>query len=149
MQEREPGSRLAVKFATKDSIFKKNFSLLRVGERGGNALLLLKEGQNVFKFYTSGRRHCQGLLAMVKLKCHQDLMARLYNLVVPCKGEISFEVYMNEEAMDHVVFALVGKKMAKGMQKEVGGGFFFRFGQFVSIELVLLFLGDCHAVQGG
>lgn len=50
----------ATKFATKDSIFEKNFSLLGVGE-GDDSPLLLKEGQNVFKFYASGRRYCQGM----------------------------------------------------------------------------------------
>ncbi|KAH7543630.1 hypothetical protein FEM48_Zijuj02G0204200 [Ziziphus jujuba var. spinosa] len=108
----------ASKFASKDSIFDKNFSLLGVGE-GDDSPLLLKEGQNVFKFYASGRRYCQGLLATMELKSRHDLISRLYNLVVPCNDEISFEVYMNEEAMDHVVFAVAKKKLAKWMQKEV------------------------------
>lgn len=108
----------AAKFATKDSIFDRNFSLLGVGE-GDDSPLLLKEGQTVFKFYASGRRYCQGLLATMDLKSRHDLISRLYNMVVPCKDEISFEVYMNEEAMDHVVFAVAKKKAAKTMQKEV------------------------------
>jgi hypothetical protein len=108
----------AAKFATKDSIFERNFSLLGVGE-GDDSPLLLKEGQTVFKFYASGRRCCQGLLATMELKSRHDLISKLYNLVVPCKDEINFEVYMNEEAMDHVVFALARKKAAKTMQKEV------------------------------
>ncbi|KAI3810384.1 hypothetical protein L1987_19996 [Smallanthus sonchifolius] len=108
----------AAKFATRDTIFDKNFSLLGVGE-GDDSPLLLKEGQNVFKFYASGRRFCQGLVATMELKSRQDLIARLYNMVVPCKDEITFEVYMNEDAMDHVVFALAKKKAAKTMQKEV------------------------------
>ncbi|KAG4153313.1 hypothetical protein ERO13_D04G176300v2 [Gossypium hirsutum] len=108
----------AAKFATKGSIFEKNFSLLGIGEGEGSPLLL-KEGQNVFKFYASGRRYCQGLLATMELKSRHDLISRLFNLVVPCKDEITFEVYMNEEAMDQVVFALAKKKAAKGMQKEV------------------------------
>ncbi|KAL4654872.1 hypothetical protein ACB092_01G412000 [Castanea dentata] len=108
----------ASKFATKDSIFDRNFSLLGVGE-GDDSPLLLKEGQTVFKFYASGRRYCQGLLATMELKSRHDLISRLYNMVVPCKDEISFEVYMNEEAMDHVVFAVAKKKAAKTMQKEV------------------------------
>lgn len=108
----------AAKFATKGSIFEKNFSLLGIGE-GEDSPLLLKEGQNVFKFYASGRRYCQGLLATMELKSRHDLISRLFNLVVPCKDEITFEVYMNEEAMDQVVFALAKKKAAKGMQKEV------------------------------
>lgn len=45
----------AAKFATKDSIFEKNFSLLGTGD-GNDTPLLLKEGQDMFKFYASGRR---------------------------------------------------------------------------------------------
>lgn len=39
-------------------------------------------------------------------------------MVVPCKDEITFEVYMNDDSMDQVVFALAKKKLAKTMQKE-------------------------------
>lgn len=120
----------AAKFATKDSIFEKNFSLLGVGE-GDDSPLLLKEGQNVFKFYASGRRYCQGLLATMELKSRQDLISRIYNAVVPCKDEISFEVYMNDEAMDQVVFAAAKKKLAKGMLKEVPD--LQKFGSLVSL----------------
>ncbi|CAN1143572.1 Uncharacterized protein At5g49945 [Linum perenne] len=108
----------AAKFATKDSIFEKNFSLLGVGE-GDDSPLLLKEGQNVFKFYASGRRFCQGMLATMELKSRHDLIAKMYNMVVSCKDEITFQVYMNDNAMDHVIFALAKKKAAKAMQKEV------------------------------
>jgi len=81
--------------------------------------LLLKEGQNVFRFYASGRRFCQGLMATMELKSRHDLISKLYNLVVPCKDEMTFEVYMNDEAMDCVVLALARKKAAKTMVKEV------------------------------
>ncbi|KAK6915928.1 PAT complex subunit CCDC47 [Dillenia turbinata] len=108
----------AAKFATKDSIFEKNFSLLGVGE-GDDSPLLLKEGQNVFKFYASGRRFCSGLLATMELKSRHDLISRIYNMIVPCKDEITFEVYMNDDAMDHVVLAVAKKKAAKVMQKEI------------------------------
>lgn len=108
----------ASKFATKDSIFDKNFSLLGVGDTDDSPLLL-QEGKNVFKFYASGRRFCSGLLATMELKSRHDLISRLYNMVVPCKDEITFEVYMNDDAMDQVVFALARKKLAKTMQKEL------------------------------
>ncbi|KAL6000001.1 hypothetical protein ACLOJK_034678 [Asimina triloba] len=108
----------AAKFATKDSIFEKNFSLLGTGD-GNDAPLLLKEGQDVFKFYASGRRFCQGLLATMELKCRHDLIARIYNLIVPSRDTITFEVYMNDENMDQVLFAMARKKAAKTMQKEV------------------------------
>ncbi|KAL7002075.1 hypothetical protein U1Q18_003226 [Sarracenia purpurea var. burkii] len=109
----------AAKFAAKDSIFEKNFSLLGVGDGKDDSPLLLKEGQNVFRFYASGRRFCQGLLATMELQSRHDLISRLFNLVVPCKDEITFEVHMNDEAMDQIVFALAKKKAAKTMQKEV------------------------------
>lgn len=108
----------ASKFATKDSIFDKNFSLLGVGDTDDSPLLL-QEGKNVFKFYASGRRFCSGLLATMELKSRHDLISRLFNMVVPCKDEITFEVYMNDDSMDHVVFALARKKLAKTMQKEL------------------------------
>ncbi|KAH7865478.1 hypothetical protein Vadar_007245 [Vaccinium darrowii] len=108
----------ATKFATRDSIFDRNFSLLGVGE-GNDSPLLLKEGQNVFRFYASGRRFCQGLMATMELKSRHDLISKLYNLVVPCKDEMTFEVYMNDEAMDCVVLALARKKAGKTMVKEV------------------------------
>ncbi|KAK4401987.1 hypothetical protein Sango_0939400 [Sesamum angolense] len=64
----------ATKFAAKDSIFDKNFSLLGVGETEDSPLLL-KEGQNVFRFYASGRRFCSGLLATMVLKSRHDLIS--------------------------------------------------------------------------
>ncbi|KAF7842782.1 DExH-box ATP-dependent RNA helicase DExH7, chloroplastic isoform X1 [Senna tora] len=109
----------AAQFAAKDSIFEKNFSLLGIGEGGDDAPLLLKEGQTIFKFYASGRRYCQGLLATMELKSRHDLIARIYNMIVPTRDEITFEAYMNDDAMDHVVFAMAKKKAAKAMQKDV------------------------------
>ncbi|CAH2078085.1 unnamed protein product [Thlaspi arvense] len=108
----------ARKFGLKDSIFGKNFSLLGVGETEDSPLLL-KEATNVFKFKASGRRYCHGLLATMELKSRHDLISRLFNSVGACKDEISFEVYMNDEAMDHIVFAMARKKAAKAMHKEL------------------------------
>ncbi|KAE8726025.1 hypothetical protein F3Y22_tig00007895pilonHSYRG00059 [Hibiscus syriacus] len=61
--------------------------------------------------YLSGKRENENLaLAWA---------AKFATKVVPCKDEITFEVYMNDEAMDQVIFAVAKKKAAKGMQKEV------------------------------
>ncbi|KAI8532082.1 hypothetical protein RHMOL_Rhmol11G0185500 [Rhododendron molle] len=106
------------RFAVRDSIFDKNFSLVGVG-KDEDSPLLLKEGQNVFKFYASGRRFCQGLLATLELKSRHDLISRLFDVVVGGKDEIKIEVYMNDDAMDQVVFALARRREAKAMQKEV------------------------------
>lgn len=105
-------------FATRDSIFEKNFSLLGTGDGKDDAPLLLKEGQDVFKFYASGRRFCQGLLATMELKSRHDLIARMVELLFPKKDTITFEVLMNEDAMDHVVLAMGRRKLVKSMQKD-------------------------------
>ncbi|GJN14493.1 hypothetical protein PR202_gb01330 [Eleusine coracana subsp. coracana] len=107
----------ASKFATRDSIFDKNFSLLGTGD-GKDTPLLLKEGQDVFKFYASGRRFCQGMLATMEMRARHDLLSKMVELVFPRKDTITFQVVMNEEAMDHVVLAVARKKAAKTMQKE-------------------------------
>ena len=51
-------------------------------------------------------------------------------MVVPTRDEINFEVYMNDDAMDHVVFAMAKKKAAKAMHKDVRD--LQRFASFVS-----------------
>ncbi|CAL9112798.1 unnamed protein product [Musa acuminata var. zebrina] len=107
----------AAKFATKDSIFDKNFSLLGTGD-GKDTPLLLKEGQDVFKFYASGRRYCQSMLATMEMRSRHDLISRALDLVFRKRDVITFEVVMNEDAMDHVVLALAKRKMAKAMHKE-------------------------------
>jgi hypothetical protein len=107
----------ATKFATRDSIFDKNFSLLGTGD-GKDTPLLLKEGQDVFKFYASGRRFCQGMLATMEMRARHDLLSRFVELVFPGKDTITFEVVMHEEAMDHVILAVARKKAAKELQKE-------------------------------
>ncbi|KAI8022155.1 Uncharacterized protein LOK49_LG03G03191 [Camellia lanceoleosa] len=55
----------------------------------------------------------------MELKSRHDFISRLFNMVVPCKDEMTFEVYMNDEAMDQVVLALAKKKASKTMHKEV------------------------------
>jgi hypothetical protein len=107
----------ATKFATRDSIFDKNFSLLGTGD-GRDTPLLLKEGQDVFKFYASGRRFCQGMLATMEMRARHDLLSKLLELVFPRKDTITFEVVMNDESMDHVMVAVARKKAAKTMHKE-------------------------------
>ncbi|ESW20549.1 hypothetical protein PHAVU_006G218500 [Phaseolus vulgaris] len=134
----------AAQFAAKDSIFEKNFSLLGIGDGGDDAPLLLKEGQTTFKFYASGRRYCQGLLATLELKSRHDLIARIYNMIVPCRDEIAFEVYMNDDAMDHVVFAMAKKKAAKAMHKDVRD--LQRFGSVLSPPTARKWVADDLAV---
>jgi len=108
----------ATEFAGTNSVLEKNFSILGFGDEP-DAPSLVKEGQNTFKFYASGRRYCESLLASIVLKNRQDLLSQLLYLVVPTKDEITFQINMNEDAMEPVVFALAKKKVAKDMQRDV------------------------------
>lgn len=107
----------AAQYACKDGIFDKNFSLLGTGMEA-DAPLLIKEGQNVFKFYASGRRYCAGLLATMDLQSRHDLITSMWYFVSSRKDELTIDVFMNDENMEPVTFALVRKKHAKAMQKE-------------------------------
>lgn len=119
------------KFAVRGSIFDKNFSLVGVG-KDEDSPLLLKEGQNVFKFYASGRRFCQGLVATLELKRRHDLISRVFDVVVGRKDEVRIEVFMNDDAMDQVVFALAKRREVKRVQKEERD--VQRFGSLMSLQ---------------
>ncbi|CAH2037891.1 unnamed protein product [Thlaspi arvense] len=110
------------------SVLDKHFNLLPINGTEKHQLLR-KEATNVFKFYASGRsKYCHGLLVTIELKSRHDLFSRLFNWVRPCKNEIRFEVYMNDKAMDHMLFVVARNEAAKTMHKELrdlqrfGGG---------------------------
>lgn len=109
----------AIKFVVKDLIFDKNFSLLGIGDDKEDVPSLLKEGQDVFRFYVSRRRQCLCLLTIMELRCQHNLIARILDIVFPKKDTIMFEVLMNGDAMNHVVLALARQNIAKAMLKEV------------------------------
>ncbi|KAM0939968.1 putative PAT complex subunit CCDC47 protein [Dioscorea sansibarensis] len=107
----------ASKFATRDSIFSKNFSFLGAGD-GNDAPLLLKERPDVFKIWASGRKYCKGFVATMELKKRHDLISRIWDMVLLKRDTITFEVMMNDNAMDHVVLAVARSKASKAMLKE-------------------------------
>ncbi|KAL6753605.1 hypothetical protein V8C86DRAFT_2438365 [Haematococcus lacustris] len=90
-------------FAQPGGLFDKNFSLLGTGDSGS---VLMKEAGNCYKFYASGRRHVQGLLATLQLKARQDLLSRFWNLVNPGEDLVTFEAFMTEAAMPPMVLAV-------------------------------------------
>ncbi len=51
-------------FAFKGCMFDRNFSSISTGD---GKVKLMRESGNLFKFYATGRRHCQGLLAELQL----------------------------------------------------------------------------------
>eukprot|EP00897_Mesotaenium_endlicherianum_P002985 jgi/Mesen1/2714/ME000168S01797 len=107
----------AGQFVGEGSIIERNFAQIGSSE-GADEPLLMKEGQTIMKFYASGRRYCEGLLATLELKYRHDLLSRLWYLVRPTRDMITIDVYMNDEGMDPFVFAVTKRKSAKAFHKE-------------------------------
>ena len=101
-------------FTFKGSVLDKNFSSLGPDSDP----VLMKESGNVFKFYATGRRYCQGLLAELTLLPRQDALSMLWNLLSPSEDLIRVEVFMTEDAMPPIVLAIATPKHGRALQRE-------------------------------
>mmetsp|Transcript_16388 Transcript_16388/g.35447 ORF Transcript_16388/g.35447 Transcript_16388/m.35447 type:complete len:430 (-) Transcript_16388:945-2234(-) len=113
---RRLGDAWAAEFAVPGGIFDRNFSLLGPGD---SSEIMIKESANVCKFYASGRRHCQGLLATLTMKARQDALSVLFNLINPVEDVITVEVYMTEASMPPIVLAVATPKIARAWQRDL------------------------------
>lgn len=109
-------------FASDGGVFDKNFSLIGSGE--ADAEPVMRESASLFKFYASGRRYCQGLLATLNMRARQDVLSLVYYLIDPREDVMEVEVYMNEVNMPHTVLTVAVPKVARVIQrncKDVSG----------------------------
>eukprot|EP00271_Cylindrocystis_brebissonii_P011871 TRINITY_DN29859_c0_g1_i1.p1 TRINITY_DN29859_c0_g1~~TRINITY_DN29859_c0_g1_i1.p1 ORF type:complete len:533 (+),score=90.73 TRINITY_DN29859_c0_g1_i1:32-1600(+) len=107
----------ARQFAAENSVFEKNFSLLGTGD-GVDEPLITKDTQNTFKFYASGRRYVDGLLATLDLQYRHDLITMLWYRVAPKTDTVTIEVWMADEYMEPFVLAVTKKRSVKLFQRE-------------------------------
>eukprot|EP00898_Chlorokybus_atmophyticus_P003352 jgi/Chlat1/4017/Chrsp26S04085 len=113
-----------------DALFPRNFSLvgyyatLNEVDKGEGVntpkKALCKDSHSLWKLYASGRRYCDGMLAELQLRDRQDLFALLYYLVFPTDDRLTIEVYMAEDAMPPIVFAVAKRKQGKVMHRNLG-----------------------------
>ncbi|KAK9839733.1 hypothetical protein WJX84_000415 [Apatococcus fuscideae] len=99
-------------------VLERNFAQLGSGDGDGTEVVM-KESPKKFKFWASGRRHCQGLKAELMLQPRQDLLMSLIRLVSPTDDLCDIEVPMNEGSMPLVVLAIATPKLAREMQREL------------------------------
>lgn len=104
-------------FVSEGAVFEKNFSLLGVGD-ADDGEVLMKESQNIFKFYASGRRFCEGMLATLDLRARQDLLSMLLSLVSPREDKLEIEVYMQPLTMPTTVLACATQKLIRTLVKD-------------------------------
>jgi len=100
------------------SIFELQFAALGAYEgtkEGG----LLKESHSSYKFYSSGRRFCSGMLCTLDLRKRHNLFSLLLALfdLSTVRDTLTMEIPMNEEDMEPFVFAIVRKKEEKKIKK--------------------------------
>ncbi|KAF5829670.1 hypothetical protein DUNSADRAFT_15669 [Dunaliella salina] len=105
-------------FASPGSLLEKNFSLLGPGDSDKKEEPLMKEAFHCYKFYASGRRHVQGMLATLNLKPRQDLLSMAWNLVSPTEDHVTFEVLMAPASMPPIVLAVGTPKAARALQQD-------------------------------
>ena len=118
------GTGMAIKNTTKDTATggdEAEGSSSSEGQRVGgedDGALLIKDGQNVFKLYASGRRFCESLLVLLQLRNRHDLITLLWETVMGNRDNLEAEVLMDEDAMPPLVFAIVRKQAVKGFLKD-------------------------------
>ncbi|KAL3273432.1 hypothetical protein HHI36_014876 [Cryptolaemus montrouzieri] len=107
---------------THRSLLEDNFSLvgddptsIERGEKPG----FIKESENVFTLWCSGRTCCEGMLVELKLIKRQDLVAIIAGIIKPVLDQIHIKVTMNKEDMDTFVFCVASKKTAVHFSKEM------------------------------
>lgn len=81
--------------------------------------ILVKESENKFVVWCTGRMGCEGIKIEIKLLRRQDLISLISQLFKPQSDTITITTYMAPEDMDSVVLAIMPKKGLKRLQQEV------------------------------
>lgn len=109
---RRKNEKLAVRYVAElvrsDGIVQKQFT-----EAESQVIL---EGPDVFKFYATGRRYCQGMLLTFRMASRQDLVTLL--LKPGQRDTLDIEVNMNESAMPQTVLFIGTPSAAKTIVKD-------------------------------
>nr|CAG4638550.1 EOG090X08PA [Cyclestheria hislopi] len=107
-------------FATYKKLLEENFAL--VGDDGkleNSQPSLIKESENTYLLWCSGRTCCEGMLIELKLQKRQDLVSIISGILRPQFDQIHVKVFMNHEDMDSYVLCLATKKTAAKLAKEM------------------------------
>ncbi|KAK2176989.1 hypothetical protein NP493_626g00016 [Ridgeia piscesae] len=103
------------------SLLENNFSV--VGDDGSSTEaqsgVLMKESENIFSLWCSGRVCCEGMLVTLKLLKRQDLISHISRIFKPQTDQIIIKVTMDEGEMDSYVFCLAKKKALLRLHKEM------------------------------
>ncbi|RWS25017.1 coiled-coil domain-containing protein 47-like protein, partial [Leptotrombidium deliense] len=80
---------------------------------------LVKETENIFTLWCSGRVCVEGMLVELKFLKRQDLVNTISTLIKPAIDQIIVKVFLHYDAMDAFVFCIAQKKSAVKLVKEM------------------------------
>jgi Protein of unknown function (DUF1682). len=80
---------------------------------------LIKESENTFTLWCSGRSCCEGMLVELKLIKRQDLVGLIAQLIRPSTDQLSMSFDLGKEDMDSFVFCVAAKKTAARLVKQI------------------------------
>jgi len=115
-------------------LLEENFAL--VGDDGKKELDMshqpgfIKESDNIFTFYCSGRVCCEGMVLELKLKKRQDVVSLVAQTLRKSPDQVQVKVEMSKDSMDSFVMAVSTKRNAGKMFKD--------FTDLVSLDLNFL-----------
>ncbi|XP_052683697.1 PAT complex subunit CCDC47-like isoform X2 [Crassostrea angulata] len=102
-------------------ILEQNFSI--VGDDGtskeASSGTLMKESENVYALWCSGRTCVEGMLVELKFLKRQDLISSISNMLKPSSDQIAIQVDLEPKVMDKFVFAIVQKRSSGKLHKEL------------------------------
>ncbi|GLV41681.1 uncharacterized protein CBL_13380 [Carabus blaptoides fortunei] len=107
-------------FSTHRTLLEENYSL--VGDDSkleSDSPGLIKESENMFTLWCSGRTCCEGMLVELKFIKRQDLVAVIAGMMRPTLDQVHIKVIMNKEDMDTFIMCVATKKTAQHFSKEM------------------------------
>ncbi|KAK3109192.1 hypothetical protein FSP39_025062 [Pinctada imbricata] len=98
-----------------------NFSI--VGDDGTSKEVqggtLMKESENVYALWCSGRSCVEGMLVELKFLKRQDLISTIAGMFKPASDQIQIQVDLDQKVMDKFVFAIAQKRSATKLHKDM------------------------------
>lgn len=106
-------------FLSMKDLFEAQFSAVGCYQDISVVTPLYDDSADCFKFWASGRRYCDGVLATLDLVKRQDLISKLLAFVdlSSTKDYVTLDYPMSAEFMQPFVFALCKKKEEKKLRK--------------------------------
>ncbi|XP_033761393.1 coiled-coil domain-containing protein 47-like [Pecten maximus] len=80
---------------------------------------LMKESENVYALWCSGRTALEGMLVELRLLKRQDLISTMTNMFKPASDQILVTIDLDKNVMDKFVFAIATKRSCSKLHKEM------------------------------